>query len=224
MRLKYYKLSLRQMKFKRSFVFFIIFLGIILLILLFITKKIEPQIKTLCESRAKSIALSTTNKVVDEHIKNITYDTLIEIKKNDAGKVIALTADVMEMNRLSNIISTDIQEKLNELQESYITIPLGAILNFGVFSGYGPSIKIKIVPTGNVTAKFKSEFEEAGVNQTRHKIYLEVSAKVRIIAPFSIGSQEYVNDVTVAETIIVGDTPQSYYYINGLEVPDTLLD
>lgn len=192
--------------------------------MLFITKKIEPQIKTLCESRAKSIALSTTNKVVDEHIKNITYDTLIEIKKNDAGKVIALTADVMEMNRLSNIISTDIQEKLNELQESYITIPLGAILNFGVFSGYGPSIKIKIVPTGNVTAKFKSEFEEAGVNQTRHKIYLEVSAKVRIIAPFSIGSQEYVNDVTVAETIIVGDTPQSYYYINGLEVPDTLLD
>ena len=192
--------------------------------MLFITKKIEPQIKTLCESRAKSIALSTTNKVVDEHIKNITYDTLIEIKKNDAGKVIALTADVMEMNRLSNIISTDIQEKLNELQESYITIPLGAILNFGVFSGYGPSIKIKIVPTGNVTAKFKSEFEEAGVNQTRHKIYLELSAKVRIIAPFSIGSQEYVNDVTVAETIIVGDTPQSYYYINGLEVPDTLLD
>lgn len=192
--------------------------------MLFITKKIEPQIKTLCESRAKSIALSTTNKVVDEHIKNITYDTLIEIKKNDAGKVIALTADVMEMNRLSNIISTDIQEKLNELQESYITIPLGAILNFGVFSGYGPSIKIKIVPTGNVTAKFKSEFEEAGVNQTRHKIYLEVSAKVRIIAPFSISSQEYVNDVTVAETIIVGDTPQSYYYINGLEVPDTLLD
>lgn len=224
MRLKYYRLSLRQMKFKKSFVFFLIFVLVILLLSIFITKKIEPQIKTLCETRARSIALSTTNEVVNSHIKNITYDTLVDIKKNDQGKVIALTADVMEMNRLSNLVSSDVQKKLNELKDSYIKLPLGSMLNFGIFSGYGPSIKIKVVPTGNVSAKFKSEFEQAGVNQTRHKIYLEVSTKVRVIAPFNVGSQEYVNDITVAETIIVGDTPGSYYYINGLDVQDTIID
>ncbi|MNV98352.1 Sporulation protein YunB [compost metagenome] len=80
-----------------------------------------------------------------------------------------------------------------------------------------------MVPSGTVVAKFNSEFEQAGVNQTRHRIFLDVVCKVKIIAPFYINTQEYKNEIIVAETIIVGDTPATYYNINGLN-SDNMLD
>lgn len=222
MRLKYYILALRQMNLKKSFVVILTIFIVILGLVLFITKRVEPVIETLCESKAKSIALNTTNDVVSEYIKTITYDTLIELKQNEDGKVVALTANVMEMNRLTNSISSDIQEKLSNLEASYIKIPLGSILNIGMFSGYGPNISIKVTPVGNVSAKFNSTFEQAGINQTKNIISLQVTAKVKIIAPFYIDSQEYVNEITVAETIIIGDTPTSYYNINGMNPEDAV--
>ena len=41
------------------------------------------------------------------------------------GKILALRANVIEMNRISSEISSRIQEKNNELKESYVRIPIG---------------------------------------------------------------------------------------------------
>ncbi|MCX8073960.1 MAG: sporulation protein YunB [Clostridia bacterium] len=223
MRLKFYKLALRQMSIKKPFVFFLITVLTIVSSFFAITKKVEPVIRTLCESSAHRIALNATNETVNEYIELIKYDNLISIKQNDAGKVIALNANVMEMNRLTTSISSDIQKKLANTDNSTIKIPLGTIFNVGILSGYGPRMSIKIVPSGTVSAKFNSSFEQTGVNQTKHRIYLSITTKVKIVAPFYTSSQEYTNEITVAETIIVGDTPNTYYNITGLK-NDNLYD
>jgi len=179
--------------------------------------KAVPIITTLCESNAKYIALEITNKAVSECINNVKYEDLVTLKQDSTGKILALNSDVIELNKLSTNISTSISNKLANMDARYVKIPLTSIFNMGLFSGYGPRLSLNIIPTGNVTSKYKSEFEQAGINQIRHRIYIEISTKVRLIAPFYTSTQEYVNEVTVAENVIIGDTPATYYNISGME-------
>jgi sporulation protein YunB len=205
------------MKVKKSFVFFLAVIVLVFLLVLFINKSVEPNIIALCENTSKSIALKSTNEAVKENINNIVYENLVTLQKDSNGKITAINADVMEMNRLSNNISTAIQDKLNEVKDTYVRFPIASVVKSNLLSGFGPKIKIQVVPTGNVTCQFKSNFESTGINQTRHRIFLEVTTRVTIIAPFYTKTQEYVTDITVAETIIIGEPPSSYYNITGVE-------
>lgn len=216
MRLKYYKISLRQMNIKKSFVFFVITIIVILVILLGVNKRLEPVIKTLCESNAYKTALSITNTTVSEYISKIDYSSLITINQNESGKIVSLNANVMEMNRLTTNISSDIQEKISTIEKISIRVPVGSIMNMGVLSGVGPKFSMSVVPSGTVVAKFNSSFEQAGINQTKHRIHLTITTKLKITAPLYTDTKEYVHDIIVAETILVGDTPSTYYNINGI--------
>lgn len=205
------------MRLNKPFVFILIVIVTTLVIILYMYNKAVPIITTLCESSAKAIALQITNESVSENIGNVKYDDLVELKQDGSGKIIAINANVMELNRLSTGISSKISDKLFSLDKRYVKVPLTSIFNMGLLSGFGPKIPLNIIPTGSVVAKFKSEFEQAGINQTRNRIFIEITTKVRLIAPFYTSSQEYVNEVTVAETVIVGDTPATYYNISGIE-------
>ena len=87
---------------------------------------------------------------------------------------------------------------------------LGTIIGGPIFSGKGPMIDVMVVPVGNVTTAFESNFEDAGINQTRHEIMMTLSASMSFVAPFSGTSMEVTNQVLVAENVIVGKVPQSY--------------
>lgn len=225
MRLKYYKLTLRQMGFQKLFVFFLIIFVIFFILVYILNKNIEPTIKALCESNARMIALRASNKGTYDYIKDIKYENLITMQKDSNGKVTALIANAMEINKLSNIVTSNIQTEIEKYEESQVTFPLGSIAGLKFLGGYGPKFKIKTLPAGDVSVDLKSSFEEAGINQTKHSIIVEVSVEVKILAPFYTDSKTYKNEIIVAETIIVGDTPSSYYNIDGienLETKDTL--
>lgn len=221
MRLKYYTRTLRQMRLNKAFVFFSLTIVTIICIAVYTYNQALPVINTLCQSNARYLALDVTNKAVSETIKDTNYDDLVNLKQDSSGKIVSINANVMELNRISTKISSNISNKLQSVEDRYVKIPLASIFNLGLFSGFGPKIQLKIIPTGNVTARFKSEFEQAGINQIRHRIFIEITTKVGMVAPFYTSSQEYVNEITVAETVIVGDTPATYYNITGLENLDT---
>lgn len=216
MRLKYYKLTLRQIGNKNPFVFFFFLVLIISGLFIYIfNNNIEPTLRTLCESNAKTIALVSANNAVYECIEDIKYDDLITVQKDEKNKVTALVSNSVLMNKISTNVTTKIQEQLSKEQESSIIFPIGSILGVKVLGGFGPRLKIKTIPAGGVVAKFRSEFTSTGINQTKHSIVLEVSTSVRILAPFFTDFETYVNNILVAETVIVGDIPSSYYDING---------
>ncbi len=216
MRFKYYKRCIRQMTFKKSFVFILI-LSFIIIVAISIYLKSIPVIKSFCESKARYIALDATNKSVIENIDGITYDDLIKIERDESNKITSISANTMELNKLATKISIDIKERISSIKESEVTVPLTSILEIKLLSGMGPNLKFRLIPSGNVTAIFKSEFEHTGINQTRHRIYIEVTTKVRFLSPISIESQEFVNQINIAETVLVGDIPESYYNITGME-------
>lgn len=221
MRLKYYKLTLRQMNFKKAFVFFSFITFTISISIFTFNNKIEPTLDAVCSNNAKNIAFKASNEAVYEYMENVKYDDLINLEKNSSGKVTAITANISEINKLSNVVSSNIQKKLESKKESELTLPLSEMLGIRIIGGKGPKIKVTTIVEGNVEVNFKSSFEEAGINQTRHTLYVEIITNVATIAPLFTNEKKYVNDIMIAETVIVSDIPSSYYEINGVEGLDT---
>ncbi len=97
------------------------------------------------------------------------------------------------------------------------------MLNFGSFtgvrilSGLGPSIPIKFASSGIVETKIRSEFQSTGINQTIHKIYLEVTCTVSVLTPYNVVDKKITNEVLLLENIVVGLIPNTYYNLEGME-------
>ena len=70
---------------------------------------------------------------------------------------------------------------------------------------------------GTVETDLKSEFKEAGINQTLHRIYLEVRCNVNILTPYNTIKETIVNQVLLAEGVIIGNIPSTYYNLEGLD-------
>lgn len=208
-----------------------VFLNLLLLLfsILFafntITKYIEPTLMELCSVKAESIGISISNEIVKEVMGDIGYLDLIILDRDGEGKILALRANVIEMNRIASEISNGIQERNDELEATYIEIPIGNFTGNSLLAGHGPAIKVKIIPTGTVNIEFKTEFLSTGINQTRHRVFLEIKSKMGIVAPFTSKKVEVINEVNVAETVLIGEVPTTYYNMEGvvdLTTDDTL--
>ncbi len=216
MRVKYYTRLFGQTYIRKSFALFLVIIPICVLIAFLAMKRISPVIKIACTSSAKSIALRVTNETVKEILSEVDYESLVKLTYNNQGKIVGINANIIEMNNLSSGIAYKVQEKLSNLEDMEIKIPMAKLIGLNIFSGYGPKIKLKLVPYGNTFAEFKTEFVSEGINQTKHTIYVDISSTVNVIAPFNVGAVSSVTRVTVAETVIVGDIPNTYYNIEGL--------
>ena len=89
-------------------------------------------------------------------------------------------------------------------------MPLGALSGVEAWAGFGPKIHLKIIPISNVSCKFVSEFEGAGINQTKHSIYLEIVADISIIMPSGTSNFASLTEVLVCESVLVGKVPETY--------------
>ena len=149
-------------------------------------------------------------------MKNIGYLDLVTLDRDENGSILALRANVIEMNRISSEISTLIQDKYSELEDIYIKIPIGNFTGNELLAGRGPRIVVKIMPVGTVNTEYKTEFISTGINQTRHRVFLEIKSKMTIVAPFTNKTVEVVNNVDVAETVLIGDVPDTFYNLQGI--------
>lgn len=202
---------------KKPIVLFVIIVIFILILSVNFLKNVTPTITVLCESRAKSIGLKIANETIKDYMDKLEYEQLMNLTYDASGKLSTMSANIGKVNSLSSQIAYTIQEKLLNVENSVVGLPVGRVLGWSIFSGYGPSIKIKLIPVGNVNVSFKTEFISEGINQTRHTIYIQLRTSVMTVAPFISNTVSVENLITVAETIIVGDIPNAYYNIEGVQ-------
>ena len=179
-------------------------------VLFSILRGINPMFNKLAEERARGIATEIINIETSKVLKETAYEDLINIEKDSNNNIQMIRADVMKINKLSSDIAYNIQMELNKKTSDKISIPMGSIIGNKYFSGIGPSLKIKINPVGSVETNIISTFESAGINQTIHKIYLEVTCKESIVTPYNIIETQITNQVLMGESVIVGNIPQTY--------------
>jgi sporulation protein YunB len=184
--------------------------------------KIRPIIKSMAEAHARTIGARITSEAINEEIarNNLSYDDLISFEKSENGKISALKTNILNVNKLKSMLSAVILDKLSNMKDINLYIPVGNLLNGEFLSGRGPEIEVILLPVGSVATDITNVFTTAGINQTRHQIMLEVLVSVSIIMPFSVENTDISTSVSIAETIIVGDVPNMYMESNSGEPPN----
>ncbi len=175
---------------------------------------LKPALNALAEARVRYYAVDIMNRAIKEVTSHTDVKSVVDILTNDDGSIRLVQTDSAVMNRLSTQVSELAQEMLQELKNINVSIPMGSLVSNGLLSGKGPDIHITMIPAGSVNTDFSTEFENAGINQTRHRVYLKVSAEVQIIAPLSGGSIEVSTVVPITEMIIVGEVPNTYIHVD----------
>jgi len=204
-------------------------LALIAVAYLIIDNSVRPTILSLSESRLRALAVQAMNESVRENIgSQVSYSDLIEIQKDNEGNIILVNANAAVMNNLAAATAITAQEKIQNLGKQGISIPIGTIIGGQLLSGRGPSIVVQFEPVGSITTNFKTDFEDAGINQTRLKIYLILDTTLRIVVSSTSQTVEISSQVLVSETIIVGDVPQSYVNVDNTDdmlnlLPDSMM-
>lgn len=93
----------------------------------------------------------------------------------------------------------------------------GSFSGFKLLAGKGPGVPIRISTIGNVETDLRSEFTAQGINQTLHRVYLQVMCEVSILTPFEDITEKITNQVLIAENVIIGNIPDTYYNFDGVD-------
>lgn len=180
-----------------------------------ITKTLNPIINQLCIDKAKNIATNISNEEATVIMNKYSYEDIVTIVRDDEGNVIMLQTNTKNINAIISDIPVNMVKKFEEEDNCNISIYLGSALGTKYFSARGPKINMKIANVGNVETKLESEFQSQGINQTLHRIYLNLVCEVTILTPYDTIKQKIENQVLLAESVIVGNVPNSYYNIEG---------
>lgn len=191
------------------------------LVIAFITMKIVlgaimPIFDILCTNKAESIATIVSNEEATNIMKEHSYDELFSVEKDENNNIKMIKANVISINEITSDIAIRIQNTINSRGRENIRIALGSFSGFKLLAGRGPGVKILISSTGNVETDLKSEFSSQGINQTMHRVYLQVKCRMNILTPFDNIEKEITNQILLAENIIVGNIPSNYYNFEGM--------
>lgn len=180
-------------------------------LLIYANSVMKPAMTAMAKLKAKSIITLVVNQSVQEKFaEDIDPSKLLDVKIDGQGKVAMIRSDTVEMTRIASDLNDLILKKFKELKPTVITVPLGSVLGSEILSQFGPSVHLKIYPLGTSKVDFKTDFESTGINQSHYKIYLEVHSQAEVVAPFLSHQIKTSTVVPIGETVIVGDTPQTY--------------
>lgn len=192
-------------------IFFTLFFLIFLIWLIF--TKLQPSFIEYAKVYSNNIANEVVNSAVDYVFVKEEYQSLAKIMENSSENIKAIETDTAKINRLKSAIIQSMQKNIDSHKSDTVYVPLGSCSNLYFLAGLGPKVPIRIYPVSIVNADFKESFDSVGINQVKHKLYLDVSMKMSFVGMMFAQSDTVETSVLLNETIIVGDTPT--YYGNG---------
>lgn len=207
-----------------SFLCFFVILIIIIFVYIEIERGIEPIFRTLCEDKAQEIATSVTNAQSTKVMEKYKYNDMFTIEKDSSGNVQMINANIFVIDEITSDIALYIQKELEKNPSSEIKLSISSFTGIKMLSGMGPNINMRIAQNGKVNTDLKSEFVSQGINQTIHRVYLQIYCSVNILTPFEIIEKEISNQVLLMENVIIGQIPNTFYNFNGLESKQNLME
>lgn len=184
----------------------------ILVIALFTTVTLPPAVTELALAAATDDITIIVNDVVSEILEGgeLDYEKLVTLERNGQGAVTALIANSANINALRAKVTNAVVERFADTDLTRISIPVGNLIGGTLLSGKGPRLKLDILSVTNVVTSFRNEFTSAGINQTRHRIILDVEVSLEVLLGPDSGTDSVLTEVIVAETVIVGTVPDAY--------------
>lgn len=170
---------------------------------------LSPAVEKVCEKVLEINGAKVINLAVEKTVKEgISYESLTDISYSPEGSVLSVSLRPREMNRLKAELTSQVLAGIEQMGEKGFSIPLGSLTDILLFSGIGPDIPFKIIPYGAATIDFRNSFTASGINQTRHEIYIDISAELHAMSSVSDVKAVVSTSVMAAQTVIVGKIPQ----------------
>ena len=190
---------------------------ILLAVLALFRIRYRDAIEELAQTQVRNVTSDLINDAIDQQIDSgkIQYDRIVYFEKNLDGEITALKTNISEVNRLKTDILNLINDEILALDTSDLSIPIGSLMLPELFSGKGPGIPVHILSIRNSDASFQSDFSEAGINQTVQQLAMNVSVDVSVLVLGQTESFTVSSQVVVAETIIVGEVPNTFFQTGG---------
>ena len=195
----------------------LLLLCVVFFLLLLFRSKYHTAILSLAETQVQNTTSDLINDAIDEQIQqgNIQYDRIVYFEKDLNGKITALKTNMTEVNRLKTAILNLINDDILAVDTSRIGVPVGSLILPEFLSGKGPDIPVEILSIRNSDASFSSNFIEAGINQTLQQLTMDVSVDVTVLVLGKTNDFTVSTQVVVAETIIVGQVPETFLQTGG---------
>ena len=211
-RLRYLRLTGRQ----RVLFWLTVIFALLLALTVAVVLHMKPVVVDLATARISNavnrIVVAAVNDAVDSG--RIDYEQLVDFDKDAEGHVTALRSNMAAFNRLQASIADDILQRMAEVSSTDLAIPIGTLTGSPLLAGRGPCLRVRMQSVGTATARFDNQFSSAGINQTRHRIILDVDVHVSILLPGLTTYTKVSNEISVAETVIVGGVPDTYTYFS----------
>ena len=186
-------------------------------VLLVLRTKYRKVLTELAQTQVKNVTSDLINDAVDREIAEgtIQYDRLVYFEKDLEGRITALKTNMGEINRLKTETLALINQEILDMDSSALGVPIGSLVLPEVFAGRGFSIPIEILAIRNSDASFSSSFSQAGINQTLQQMKMDVFVDVTVLILGSTESFTVTSQVVVAETVIVGQVPNTDLQTGG---------
>lgn len=199
---------------------FLIYIGVLCVaavcLFVWVNIKIRPFMVSVAKGYAENIVSNTLNDITDDVMKNEKY-TFVDILKDGNGQIAAVTMNSAETNLFITKISIGLKNKIADMDEAEVKIPMGNFLPYPFLAGLGPKVTVRFLILANSSVSPKEEFRAEGINQTLYTLSFRVETRVGIYIPTMHTTVEVENFVPIAQTLIVGGVPESYTNVEGLE-------
>lgn len=168
--------------------------------------------KELISYAARNAASAATTAGVENSLDTdkVRYADLIKFGRDQSGNIVSVTTNAYYLNKIGNNIGDEIDKHINQMKSYIIKIPLSVLFSEQLINGRGPKIPLVFVMTGITTTDFENEFTAAGVNQTHHRIMMSITVNTYVIHSGNVTVVPYKTNVCIAESIVVGITPQTF--------------
>jgi len=201
----------------KTIIALVFFSIILILFFVLVDIKLRDVFYDIAEIKAVQLATEAVQKSIQQEAaeEKLQYQDLIIVHKDNQGRVALMQADALKVNRVATNITIAVQKTLEDLRWQSFSIPFGQILGVPILANCGPRVKYSIMPVGTVRFSITDKFDSAGINQTRHTIYLNFDTNLRIIIPSKTAETVVSTQVPLTESIIVGGIPETFVTVPG---------
>lgn len=168
--------------------------------------------KELISYAARNAASAAATAGVENSLDTdkVRYADLIKFGRDQSGNIVSVTTDAYYLNKIGNNIGDEIDKHINQMKSYIIKIPFSVLFSEQLINGRGPKMPLVFVMTGITTTDFENEFTAAGINQTHHRIMMSITVNTYVIHSGNVTVVPYKTNVCIAESIVVGITPQTF--------------
>ncbi len=175
----------------------------------------RPMIESINAYECHELVSDIINDAILSELEqsNVDYSSLVTLTMNGNGEVTSVQSNILNINKLKTNVAERIEREIERLSAVDIQIPIGTLLGLQLLHGKGFNVGMSVTPLGYATTTIISEFTEAGINQTLHRIIIEINADVDAIIPGFETRVPVKTSIVAAETVIVGRVPNAYTHV-----------